>query len=516
MASSAGVEDMRTPDEKGAETCWPSGPPYSTEREVVGDTSQIGSDAMQGPHARRKGRKKVPPVDLARVEDPEERKRQRRLMKNRETAAASRARRQERELLLEDRIRALEQENACLKAKLSSRGIPLDEPSLADPDFMTPPQHPHRVPPRTASGSHAPPAHGSGQGEVKAEAAGGSAPRTKVATPIARRAALPLELSTPFGQAIPGVGEERSADGLPGLVPSPPDNFDPLGARYASREAMLASFFSPLREESARLAASPASLGTTPDRPRQTERQLHDILEAAVHQNGASQTAASLTALLHQMVGGPARDGMLGKLQPLAAPASLPPPRPGCGPGLASAARSLDMDLGLPGGSGLAIEALVELGQAQRGAAQRGDAAEDEQPGMSNVVRRKRTSPRRRVSEPQRLRVDDSDPGLDALAAGREGPQAELPPLGPARRQSLPLGGTHPLPPPLLSAPDAGPQMGRWDLRLPQWQQTPESLAQEQVAEEGVGATPRPPPRNPTQEKSGQQNPWSPAALLMM
>lgn len=92
---------------------------------------------------------------------------------------------------------------------------------------------------------------------------------------------------------------------------------------------------------------------------------------------------------------------MLGKLQPLAAPASLPPPRLGCGPGLASAARSLDMDLGLPGGSGLAIEALVELGQAQRGAAQcsaaqRGDAAEDEQPGMSNVVRRKRTSPRRR------------------------------------------------------------------------------------------------------------------------
>lgn len=97
-----------------------------------------------------------------------------------------------------------------------------------------------------------------------------------------------------------------------------------------------------------------------------------------------------------KMVGGPARDGMLGKLQPLAAPATLPPPRPGCGPGLASAARSLDMDLGLPGGSGLAIEALVELGQAQRGAAQRGDAAEDEQPGMSNVVRRKRTSPRRR------------------------------------------------------------------------------------------------------------------------
>lgn len=37
-----------------------------------------------------------------------------------------------------------------------------------------------------------------------------------------------------------------------------------------------------------------------------------------------------------------------------------------------------------------------------------------------------------------------------------------------------------------------------------------------QVAEEGVGATPRPPPRNPTQEKSGQQNPWSPAGLLMM
>ncbi|KFM26403.1 Protein ABSCISIC ACID-INSENSITIVE 5 [Auxenochlorella protothecoides] len=425
---------------------------------------------MQGPHARRKGRKKVPPVDLARVEDPEERKRQRRLMKNRETAAASRARRQERELLLEDRIRALEQENACLKAKLSSLGIPLDEPSLADPDFMTPPQHPHRVPPRTASGSHAPPAPESGQGEVKAEAAGGSAPRTKVATPLARRAALPLELSTPFGQAIPGVGtrggvevagsgEERSADGLPGLVPSPPDNFDPLGARYASREAMLASFFSPLREESARLAASPASLGTTPDRPRQTERQLHDILEAAVHQNGASQTAASLTALLHQMVGGPARDGMLGKLQPLAAPASLPPPRLGCGPGLASAARSLDMDLGLPGGQ--------------------------------------RAGHRGPVSEPQRLRVDDSDPGLDALAAGRDGPQAELPPLGPARRQSLPLGGTHPLPPPLLSAPDARPQMGRWNLRLPQWQQAPESLAQEQ-------------------EKSGQQNPWSPAGLLMM
>ena len=52
------------------------------------DAMMLGSSS--GPTGRRKGRKKVPPVDLSRVTDPEERKRQRRLMKNRETAAASR------------------------------------------------------------------------------------------------------------------------------------------------------------------------------------------------------------------------------------------------------------------------------------------------------------------------------------------------------------------------------------------------------------------------------------------
>lgn len=50
----------------------------------------VGSEAVHGQLASRKGRKKVPPVDLDQVTDPEERKRQRRLMKNRETAAASR------------------------------------------------------------------------------------------------------------------------------------------------------------------------------------------------------------------------------------------------------------------------------------------------------------------------------------------------------------------------------------------------------------------------------------------
>jgi hypothetical protein len=40
--------------------------------------------------AAKKGRKKVEPVDLDAIEDPQERKRQRRLQKNRRTAATSR------------------------------------------------------------------------------------------------------------------------------------------------------------------------------------------------------------------------------------------------------------------------------------------------------------------------------------------------------------------------------------------------------------------------------------------
>ncbi|KAK2077953.1 hypothetical protein QBZ16_003821 [Prototheca wickerhamii] len=86
------------------------------------DAMMLGSSS--GPTGRRKGRKKVPPVDLSRVTDPEERKRQRRLMKNRETAAASR----------------------CV---VSKRGLPLPEELAALPasDLTTPPSLLHRATP---------------------------------------------------------------------------------------------------------------------------------------------------------------------------------------------------------------------------------------------------------------------------------------------------------------------------------------------------------------------------------
>lgn len=57
-------------------------------RWAISETPPVSGAVV--PVVRRKGRKKVPPVDLNSVVDPEERKRQRRLMKNRETAAASR------------------------------------------------------------------------------------------------------------------------------------------------------------------------------------------------------------------------------------------------------------------------------------------------------------------------------------------------------------------------------------------------------------------------------------------
>ncbi|GMH45847.1 hypothetical protein BSKO_13810 [Bryopsis sp. KO-2023] len=61
------------------------------------------------------GKRRVEDVDWTKIEDPEERKRQRRMAKNRHTAAVSRERRKNHMRDLETRVERLEQENASLK-----------------------------------------------------------------------------------------------------------------------------------------------------------------------------------------------------------------------------------------------------------------------------------------------------------------------------------------------------------------------------------------------------------------
>ena len=67
------------------------------------------------------GKRKTVDVDWTKIEDPIERRRQRRLVKNRNTAAISRERKKAQLQSLEDRVKALEEQNAALKYWLAYR-----------------------------------------------------------------------------------------------------------------------------------------------------------------------------------------------------------------------------------------------------------------------------------------------------------------------------------------------------------------------------------------------------------
>lgn len=65
-------------------------------------------------------KRRAPEVDWRSIDDPAERRRQRRLAKNRVTAARSRERKKEQMVEMEDRMAALEQENSQMRALLAS------------------------------------------------------------------------------------------------------------------------------------------------------------------------------------------------------------------------------------------------------------------------------------------------------------------------------------------------------------------------------------------------------------
>jgi cyclic AMP-dependent transcription factor ATF-2 len=65
-------------------------------------------------------KRRAPEIDWRSIDDPAERRRQRRLAKNRITAARSRERKKEQLAGMEDRMEALEQENVQMRALLSS------------------------------------------------------------------------------------------------------------------------------------------------------------------------------------------------------------------------------------------------------------------------------------------------------------------------------------------------------------------------------------------------------------
>jgi cyclic AMP-dependent transcription factor ATF-2 len=65
-------------------------------------------------------KRRAPEIDWRSIDDPAERRRQRRLAKNRVTAARSRERKKEQLAGMEDRMDALQQENAQMRALLAS------------------------------------------------------------------------------------------------------------------------------------------------------------------------------------------------------------------------------------------------------------------------------------------------------------------------------------------------------------------------------------------------------------
>ena len=67
----------------------------------------------------KKGKRKMPDVDLDAISDPEERKKQKRMAKNRRTAAVSRLRKKARLDGLEQQIESLQRENQKLKSVLA-------------------------------------------------------------------------------------------------------------------------------------------------------------------------------------------------------------------------------------------------------------------------------------------------------------------------------------------------------------------------------------------------------------
>ncbi|CAL8465671.1 g5207 [Coccomyxa elongata] len=89
--------------------------------ETLQQPSESSGSPQQAP--KKRGKKKLPVPDLEAIKDPDERRRQRRLVKNRNTAAASRERKQREMDELNTRMDKLDQENAHLRQLLEHRDL---------------------------------------------------------------------------------------------------------------------------------------------------------------------------------------------------------------------------------------------------------------------------------------------------------------------------------------------------------------------------------------------------------
>ncbi|KAG2424238.1 hypothetical protein HXX76_014622 [Chlamydomonas incerta] len=100
----------------------PAGTSRQGSREDSGDSSDTDhDDDMVDSKGNKSGNKrKAPEVDWRQIEDPAERRRQRRLAKNRVTAARSRERKKAAWGELEERLKSIETENAQLRAMLET------------------------------------------------------------------------------------------------------------------------------------------------------------------------------------------------------------------------------------------------------------------------------------------------------------------------------------------------------------------------------------------------------------
>jgi cyclic AMP-dependent transcription factor ATF-2 len=94
-------------------------------RTVTSKPTQQHSQQQQAPLS--KGKRKAPAIDLSTIEDPQERKKQRRLAKNRVTAALSRERKKAQMANLQNRVKKLEADNAHLAQTLAQRDAELEK-----------------------------------------------------------------------------------------------------------------------------------------------------------------------------------------------------------------------------------------------------------------------------------------------------------------------------------------------------------------------------------------------------
>ncbi|BDA51582.1 hypothetical protein COCOBI_19-1380 [Coccomyxa sp. Obi] len=105
--------------ENEAATTLSGGSSYGSAKE--GNTMGTAEASAGEPPQRRRGKRKLPVPDLDAIEDPVELRLQRRLLKNRRTAAASRERKQKEMDSLVAHVRALEADNEKLRQALHQR-----------------------------------------------------------------------------------------------------------------------------------------------------------------------------------------------------------------------------------------------------------------------------------------------------------------------------------------------------------------------------------------------------------